>query len=151
MKNSTFHLSLPCRNLNETLDFYTGHFKCRLGRAYVNWADIDLYGTEITFIECGDFQFTFNNYSLNKQVLPSFHFGVVLNEKEWNNLLDDIIRTHETFYTPTEYLIDQPGHHKSFFMEDPNGYMVEVKYFEHEDDIFKTNPKLMYHGLRTNK
>ncbi len=137
-KSRNFHLSLPCLDLQETIEFYRKYFRCKLGRQYVDWVDINLYGNEITFVKSGDFQFQYNNYQLDKHLLPSFHFGIVLPKKKWNQVYEHIMSTDETLFTPTEYLIGNVGHHTSFFVEDPNGYMVELKCFENNEEIFES-------------
>lgn len=135
--NRNFHLSLPCLNLQETIDFYKTYFKCKLGRQFIGWADINLYGNEITFVQAGEFEFKFNNYQLDKSLLPSFHFGIVLDKSDWNKILKHIKDTDQNLFTPSEYFVGQVGHHKSYFVEDPNGYMVELKCFENSNEIFK--------------
>ena len=39
--------------------------------------------------------------------------------------------------TESTYLKDQLGEHASFFVKDPNGYMLEFKTFKESKDIFK--------------
>ncbi|MHA7058522.1 hypothetical protein ACWGOQ_0014965 [Aquimarina sp. M1] len=73
-----FHLALPCENIEKTRDFYLYIVGAKQGRSTDTWIDINLYGNQLTFTEAGKFNFDFKNYSLSGQVVPSFHFGVIV-------------------------------------------------------------------------
>lgn len=134
-----FHLALPCLDLEETREFYVGILKAVAGRRSTNWLDIDLFGHQITFAVSGDFNFQFKNYRLQEYVLPSFHFGVIVPMDTWQDLYTRLSAMDIEITTEATFLENQPGEHLSFFIQDPNGYMVEFKSFREEGDIFKTN------------
>ena len=62
--NSLFHLSLPCKGIESTKNFYVNILGANLGRNTNQWLDIDLYNHQITFTKSGDFNFVFKNYNL---------------------------------------------------------------------------------------
>ena len=56
---TTFHLSLPCLDVEETRNFYGGIEGVRFGRSSTNWLDVDLYGHQLTFNASGRFSFEY--------------------------------------------------------------------------------------------
>ena len=131
-----FHLSLPCKNLIETKMFYVDTLGAALGRFENNWLDIDLFRHQVTFTKAGNFDFTNPSYKFEGKILSSFHFGIILEKDAWDKVyyklkIQDLdITTHATF------LKNKPGEHESFFVKDPNGYMIEFKCFKNPKDIF---------------
>ncbi len=136
MENN-FHISLPCRHVEATRRFYTEIIGGSVGRKAENWVDINLYGHQLTFNKSGKFKFEYPNYIFEKTVLPSFHFGVILANGPWNNLYSQMKKEEFVFIDATHFLAGKKGAHKSFFLRDPNGYIIEFKCFEIEDDVFE--------------
>lgn len=130
-----FHISLPCLSTKATKDFYCNVVGAQVGRRAEKWVDIDLFNHQITFIKSGKFKFDYANYSFENTVLPSFHFGLILSDIEWKNLykkLKSIVHIDVT-----HFLKGSNGEHQSFFLKDPNGYVIEFKCFKEKDTIFK--------------
>ena len=134
---TTFHLSLPCIGIQRTKKFYETILGPQVGRNTNQWVDINLYGNQITFTKSGDFNFAFKNYKFENIVLPSFHFGIVMPLSDWNNLYEKINKENVLHIDKTNFLASKNGAHSSFFIEDPNGYIVEFKAFEEPESIFK--------------
>lgn len=137
--STQFHLALPCLDLEETREFYEGILKAGTGRKSTNWLDVNLFGHQITFALSGGFDFQFKNYRFQEYVLPSFHFGVIVSRNIWQDLYTRLSAMDIEITTEATFLENQPGEHLSFFIQDPNGYMVEFKSFREEGDIFKTD------------
>ena len=89
---ANFHLSLPCRDVYKTRVFYSEILKAKVGRINTAWLDINLYGNQITFVKPGDFNFEFKNYRLGEQILPSFHFGIIMDVVAFGKLYREIIQ-----------------------------------------------------------
>lgn len=136
MQQASFHLSLPCHSISATRDFYVGKLGASPGRNTMQWLDVDLYGNQITFTKCGPFDFQFRSYKFEEEILPSFHFGVLVSENQWEALLERIRGLAIEPAVNTSFLLDKPGAHRSFFVQDPNGYMVEFKNFIRPDEVF---------------
>lgn len=133
---STFHLSLPCLDIKETKRFYSEDLGLDCGRETKKWLDINLFNNQLTYVLVDKFNFEYPNYTFDKDVLPSFHFGVVLDADDWEEMHDRINRwSSETIITKT-FLEDKNGEHVSFFVKDPNGYTIEFKTFIEEDQMF---------------
>ena len=137
--NSKFHLALPCINIKETRKFYLEILKAETGRSGENWLDINLYGNQLTFTQAGNFNFDFKSYRFSDHVLPSFHFGVIVNAEVWKNLYGRLSEMDLEITKEATFLKDRTGEHLSFFVRDPNDYMVEFKSFMREGEIFSTD------------
>lgn len=133
-----FHLALPCKDIGETKAFYQDVVQARLGRQAEHWLDVDLFGHQLTFTQSGNFNFDFKNYRLEDYILPSFHFGVIVSTEQWQELYDRLNDMDLEITTEATFMQDKTGEHLSFFVQDPNGYMVEFKSFKNPKDIFAT-------------
>lgn len=138
MNNALFHLSLPCRSVSSTKTFYVKKVGATVGRESSTWVDINLFGNQITFIKSPNFQHTQQNYRFGDSVIPTFHFGVLIDRNTWEELHEKLSKSKVTLTEKRLYLEGAPGEHHSYFLEDPNGYTVEFKSFSHEGDTFKS-------------
>lgn len=135
---TAFHMSLPCLSVKETKNFYVNSIGATLGRAAQTWVDINLFGHQLTFIKAEKFNFNNPNYVFEGTILPSFHFGVILDEKTWNNIHNRLYKLNLEVVSQTTFLKDKSGEHTSFFVKDPNDYMLEFKNFKNYNDMFKS-------------
>lgn len=131
-----FHLALPCINVNKTRTFYIDILGATIGRSAVKWADVNLYNNQITFTECGPFKFECKSYSFNGDILPSFHFGIILDKTEWTTVLDRLKAKNYSIVSKVKFLENKTGEHLSFFVKDPNDYTVEFKCFKNATEVF---------------
>ncbi len=136
--NTKFHVSLPCRHISATRKYYEGILGASVGRNTANWLDIDLFGHQITFAKCGSFRFDYPNYSFEKTVLPSFHFGIILEPEDWAKMKSRLGQGEDFYIPETLFLMGKSGEHNSFFVRDPNGYVIEFKKFSVAEEIFKS-------------
>jgi hypothetical protein len=136
MKNLPFHLALPCRSISVTKDFYIDTLGADLGRHTTHWLDIDLFGNQITFTKSGPFEFACKSYKFEGTILPSFHFGVIVDKETWISLYARLNDSRYEVTTEVIFLVDKKGEHRSFFVQDPNGYRVEFKCFSQPKDVF---------------
>ncbi|WP_274473983.1 VOC family protein [Mangrovimonas aestuarii] len=135
---SLFHLSLPCQSISATKTFYTKHIGASIGRHDDNWMDVNLFGHQITFTKAGKFDFNNPNYVFEGKILPSFHFGVIIDVKTWGEIYARLSDGDLEVVTQATFLKEQPGEHLSFFIKDPNGYMLEFKSFKKENEVFSS-------------
>ena len=132
---TAFHMSLPCHSVRETSSFYT-NIGASLGRKTQNWVDVNLFGHQLTFIKSGKYNFSAPNYVFEGKILPSFHFGIILNIDDWNAIYKKLKQEDLNLVTESTFLKDNVGEHHSFFVQDPNGYMLEFKNFKSPQDMF---------------
>ncbi|WP_299123012.1 VOC family protein [uncultured Winogradskyella sp.] len=131
-----FHLSLPCTDIEETKSFYIETIGAVLGRHSNNWIDINLYGHQITFTQAGKFNFNNPNYVFEGKILPSFHFGIILDIDTWGITYSTLNKLELELVHQATFLKNMPGEHLSFFVKDPNGYMLEFKSFKEPNQVF---------------
>ncbi|MBU2939135.1 bleomycin resistance protein [Lacinutrix sp. C3R15] len=133
---TSFHMSLPCLSVTKTKDFYTTNIGASLGRMTKNWIDINLYNHQLTFIKAEKFNFNTPNYVFEGKILPAFHFGVIVNLQTWEKIYKKLKDQNLEVVTQTTFLKDKPGEHVSFFVKDPNDYMLEFKSFKDSNKMF---------------
>lgn|SRR5690606_878527 len=134
---TSFHMSLPCLSVRETKKFYTS-IGASIGRSTQGWIDVNLFGHQITFIKAEKFNFNSPNYVFEGKILPSFHFGVIIELNAWNGVYEKLKDQNLELVDKTTFLKDNPGEHNSFFVTDPNDYMLEFKNFKNPLDVFKS-------------
>jgi len=134
--DSRFHISLPCMHVGATVNFYTKIIGATTGRKSKNWVDINLFNHQLTFAKSGKFHFEYPSYLFEKTVLPAFHFGVILEVDEWKRLYEKL--KSNVHIDLTTYLLNENGEHQSFFLKDPNGYVIEFKCFKNTNNTFIT-------------
>ncbi|OBX26786.1 hypothetical protein LX77_02324 [Gelidibacter algens] len=133
-----FHLALPCISISKTHAFYKDILGAQIGRSAVKWVDVNLFDHQITFTECGPFKFESQSYNFNGDILPSFHFGVILQKVEWDKMLDRLNSKNTPIVAQIKFLESKIGEHHSFFIKDPNNYTVEFKCFNTSSEVFKS-------------
>lgn len=133
---SSFHMSLPCLSVEDTKNFYTNNIGASIGRTSENWLDINLFNHQLTFIQAEKFNFNSPNYVFEGKLLPSFHFGVIIDVEKWGELYAKLNHLNLKMVTQTTFLKDKIGEHLSFFIKDPNDYMLEFKSFKDSKEMF---------------
>ena len=137
MKNNRFHISLPCKDIKTTKRFYEKELGFELGRTSYQWFDVNLFGNQITFTLDEKSILNPNKYSFEDVMLPSFHFGIILEDKTWKELHAKFKDKEFFAIGTTKFLVDKKGEHKSFFIRDVNGYFIEFKNFSELDEVFE--------------
>jgi extradiol dioxygenase family protein len=141
MQNKTFHfhMSLPCKEIHTTRKFYEQELDFEIGRNAYSWFDLNLFGNQITFTEDNNYKISTQNYKFEEQVLPTFHFGVIVDLLVWEQFLKRFSDKDYFAIGSRYFLSDQTGEHQSFFIKDPNDYHIEFKTFFRESEIFERN------------
>lgn len=134
---TAFHMSLPCLSVKETKNFYTNSIGASIGRSSQTWVDINLFGHQLTFIKAQKFNFSSPNYVFEGKILPSFHFGIIVNETTWETIYNKLKKLELQLVDYSSFLKDKTGEHQSYFVKDPNDYMLEFKCFKNQNNIFK--------------
>ncbi|WP_308990950.1 bleomycin resistance protein [Mariniflexile litorale] len=134
---ASFHMSLPCLSIKSIENFYVGNIGASSGRKTQSWIDIDLFGNQITFIKAEKFSFHSPNYVFEGKILPSFHFGVIVDLKDWEQVYSKFKQQKLDLVTQATFLEGKIGEHVSFFIKDPNDYMLEFKSFKNSMSIFE--------------
>ena len=134
---TSFHMSLPCLSVRDTKSFYVNNIGANMGRHTQNWIDINLFGHQLTFIKAAKFDFNNPNYVFEGKILPAFHFGVIVDSIVWKKIYSNLQDSGLELVTESTFLEGKIGQHKSFFIQDPNGYMLEFKCFKKPTETSK--------------
>lgn len=126
-----FHLAFPVHDLAAAKQFYVQGLGCVLGRESSSAVTLGLAGHQLVA------HLSLDEVDRQKGIYPR-HFGLVLTrEEEWQALADRAQDRHLTFYQqPRRRFPGTRIEHRTFFLEDPSGNLLEFKYYVHESAIF---------------
>jgi extradiol dioxygenase family protein len=127
-----FHLAIPCKDIDETLEWYTKHFKCEVKRKMptTKGAHVDFYGNQITFVEVPPEELP--KYLIrNEHGSPLPHFGVCFEVEEWQKLSDYLQQQDDVVFDVLPHLKfkDYESEHFTMFIRDPSNNALELKAF----------------------
>jgi len=111
-----FHLSFPVRDLDEAIGFYADTLGGTVGRHEADWADVALFGAQLTFQH--------RPADVPVPMPRSRHFGATLEWREWEELtarLSGFVEAPHFDYTGTE------REQAKAMVQDPSGNLVELK------------------------
>lgn len=131
MASTLFHLAFPVRDIPTTKQYYVDGLGCGLGRENDQSVILNLYGHQLVA------HVTDDEIAPQKGIYPR-HFGLVFTEEaEWEALLSRAQRHQLTFYQqPKQRFVGTPLEHRTFFLVDPFGNLMEHKYYAHASAIF---------------
>lgn len=111
-----FHLSFPVRDLDESIAFYTNILGGTLGRSEPEWADIALFGAQVTLQHVpGD---------VLHPMPRSRHFGATLGWPDWERLTARLTQFVEG---PRIDYAGEPREQAKAMIVDPSGNFIELK------------------------
>lgn len=126
-----FHLAFPVTDLEETKRFYVDGLGCTLGRAAKTAVTLGLAGHQLVA------HLVTSQADDQKGVYPR-HFGLVFAaEKDWKAMADRAKTKGLKFFQHPR--VRFPGtriEHRTFFLKDPSGNLLEFKHYTHESAIF---------------
>ena len=125
-----FHLAFPVNHLAAARKFYVGGLGCVAGRQSEHALILGLAGNQIVA------QLS-KGLPKQKGIYPR-HFGLIFQSlKDWEGLVKRARRKKLIFYS--EPKIRFPGtavEHRSFFLQDPSGNLLEFKYYKLASAVF---------------
>ena len=133
-----FHLAFPVLDLEEARDFYVNTLGCSIGRESDQWIDFNLYGHQIVaHLSPNEIQ-DVSRSQVDGDAVPVPHFGVILENNEWQKLVDRLKTKGEDFLIePRVRFEGKSGEQRTLFILDPSGNALEFKSFADDDHIFK--------------
>ncbi|MBX7483082.1 VOC family protein [Qipengyuania qiaonensis] len=111
-----FHLSFPVRDLDEAIAFYTVTLRASLGRREPEWADIGLFGAQVTLQLAPE--------HVLSPMPRTRHFGATVAWDEWEVLtkgLSDFVESPTVGHVGTE------REQAKAMISDPSGNLIEIK------------------------
>lgn len=119
-----FHLSFPVRDLEEGLSYYVGTLGGIPGRRERDWADVALFGAQLTLQHVpGD---------VLEPMPRSRHFGATLGWSAW----EELVGTLRDFVEPPR--IDHAGtarEQAKAMVRDPSGNLIELKAYRRPEAV----------------
>ena len=136
-----FHLAIPVRNIAEAKDFYINTLGCKPGRSTDHWIDLDLFGHQLvchldeSLGEDGKVKLV--NNDVDSHGVPIPHFGVVLEQGDWQHLADKLSVAGTKFVIePYVRFKGLAGEQATMFFLDPSGNALEFKSFKDLGQLF---------------
>ena len=133
-----FHLAFPVFDLEEARDFYVNTLGCSIGRESDQWIDFNLYGHQVVaHLSPNEIKDESRN-QVDGDAVPVRHFGVILENNEWQKLVDRLKTKGEDFLIePRVRFEGKSGEQRTLFILDPSGNALEFKSFADDDHIFR--------------
>ena len=133
-----FHIAFPVHNLESAREFYVNILGCGTGRESDNWIDFDLYGHQIVAHLSPEDCNPVNTSLVEKDDIPSRHFGVILKWDQWEVLKSRIkVFDYKFLVKPKIRFKSKPGEQGTFFINDPSGNALEFKSFKNDSMVFE--------------
>jgi extradiol dioxygenase family protein len=128
---NVFHLAIPCKDLDETVEFYVFKLGCKLARRYADRVTIDFFGDQVV---C---HLNPESIDPSPKLYPR-HFGITFRDKmEFDNLLKLIQIREIPVFTPLFTRFTKTAEeHSSIVLVDPANNLLEFKYY--------IDPRMMY-------
>ena len=134
-----FHLAIPAGNISKALGFYRDILGCKTGNQEEGrWIDINFWGNELTLHETKTKQVRErHDVDMGDVCVP--HFGVHLEAKDFEEVKKRIEASDiDYFDNPYRRFIGSKFEQETFFIEDPNGNVLEIKTMSNPEVLFET-------------
>lgn len=121
---NVFHLAIPCKDLDETQDFYVEKLGCKLARRYADRVTLNFFDDQLVCHLAPD------KIDHNPQMYPR-HFGITFKLKEEFEALLELAKEHkvEFFQELTVRFSGKVEEHLTFFLKDPSHNLLEFKFY----------------------
>lgn len=128
---NVFHLAIPCKDLDDTQNFYVEKLGCQLARRYADRVTLNFFGDQLVCHLAPD------KVDPSPEMYPR-HFGVTFKRKEDFEALLKLAKEQnlEFFQDLSVRFAGKMEEHLTFFLKDPSNNLIEVKYYR--------EPAMMY-------
>lgn len=136
--SNCLHLAIPAGDLEKAKTFYCDVLGCKAGNSEaMRWIDIDFWGNELTLhqsVEC--LPTVRHDVDMGAVAVP--HFGIHLSEDQFQALKKRIADAGiEYLDKPYRRFVGNEFEQETFFIEDPNGNVLEMKTMVNPQVLFK--------------
>ena len=127
-QNNAFHLAVPCKDLQETLDFYENKLGCESRRKYEDRVTFNFFGDQLV---C---HLSPEKIDLEANPYPR-HFGVTFSEKDdFESFVTHLKQNDVDLLHPKNTRLDGlPEVHSTFFLKDPSNNVLEFKFYPNKE------------------
>ena len=126
-----FHLAIPAGNLDTAIDFYKNVLECKLGNGEKDkWIDVDFWGNELTLHQSKPRQsdsLERHRHSVDMGEVLVPHLGIHLPLEEYQRVKSSVASTVGFVDKPYIRFEDTDYQQETFFVEDPNFNVLEIK------------------------
>ena len=135
-----FHLAIPAGDVNLAKKFYCDVLGCKTGNSEDGfWVDIDFWGNELTLHQSEE-RLPKIRHDVDMGVVMIPHFGIHLPEGEFQALKERIEMAGLTYLDkPYRRFVGSKYEQETFFIEDPNGNVLEMKTMVNPNVLFKAD------------
>ncbi|WP_405602052.1 MULTISPECIES: VOC family protein [unclassified Pseudoalteromonas] len=136
--SNCLHLAIPAGDLKVTTAFYCDVLGCKTGNSEEGrWVDIDFWGNELTLHQSVE-RLPTVRHDVDMGAVAVPHFGIHLSESDFNDLKARIDHAGvEYLDKPYRRFIGDEFEQETFFIEDPNGNVLEMKTMVNPEVLFK--------------
>ena len=126
--NNAFHVAIPCKDLQETTDFYQSKLGCKLCRQYDDRVTFDFFGDQLV---C---HLSPEKVDLDPDPYPR-HFGITFyNEAEFESFVSELDSNGVKMLHPISTRFKgMPESHSTFFLKDPSNNILEFKFYPNSE------------------
>ena len=114
-----FHLSIPVRNLDEAISFYMDTLGATKGRHESGWADVALFGAQITLQD--------DAANVADPMPRTRHFGATVSWNEWETLISRLTGLVPFVEAPKISFAETDREQAKAMVIDPSGNLIEIK------------------------
>jgi uncharacterized protein len=122
-----FHLSLPVRDLQEAVEFYTQVLAADVGRRTETFADALLFGAQVTLQH--------DPSSVTVPMPRTRHFGATVPWEEWESIASRFGRSPLVIEPPKVSYAGEPIEQGKLMIVDPSGNLIEIKAYRHPGEV----------------
>ena len=126
--NNAFHIAIPCRDLQEAVDFYEGKLGFENRRRYDDRVTFNMFGDQLVCHLSPD------KVDTDPEPYPR-HFGLTFYQhSDFDTFLsllqDNQVELLNPIFTRFD---DMPEMHKAFFLKDPSNNILEFKFYPNSE------------------
>lgn len=128
---NVFHLAIPCKNLDEAVEFYVTKLKCKLARQYTDRITLNFFGVQVVCHLAPE------KVDPDPQIYPR-HFGITFRKKsDFEKLLKTAREQDLDFFQEVSSRFEgKPEEHLTFFLKDPSNNLLEFKFYKNEEMMY---------------
>ena len=136
--SNCLHLAIPAGDLEKAKTFYCDVLGCKTGNSEAGrWVDIDFWGNELTLHQSVE-RLPTVRHDVDMGAVAVPHFGIHLSESEFQGLKQRIAGAGlEYLDKPYRRFVGDEFEQETFFIEDPNGNVLEMKTMVNPEVLFK--------------
>jgi extradiol dioxygenase family protein len=129
-QRDAFHLAIPARDLDETVEFYVTKLGCHLARRYDDRITLDFFGDQVV---CH-----LSDRIDHEPALYPRHFGITFRHREDFDAVLFLATNRDLpfFRSVQPRFKDTVEEHLTFVLRDPSNNLIEFKHYR--------DPRMMY-------